>query len=127
MERNLPLTSQFIFLSGLPSDSDGQESACNAGDQGLILGWKDPLKKEMEPIPVFLPGEFHGQRSLMGYSSWGCKELDRTERLTLSLSCGRVLSRLCFIVYEHEDDLKSAIKASILMNITQHQNINPCL
>ena len=27
------------------------------------LGWKDPLEKEMQPTPVFLPGEFHGQRS----------------------------------------------------------------
>ena len=40
---------------------------------------------ERPPTPVFLP-EFHGQRSLMGYSSWDHKESDRTERLTLSLS-----------------------------------------
>ena len=33
----------------------------------------------MQPTPVFLPGEFHGQRSLVGYSPWGCKELDTTE------------------------------------------------
>ena len=32
------------------------------------LGWKDPLEKEMQPTPVFLPGEFHGQRSLVGCS-----------------------------------------------------------
>ena len=43
------------------------------------LGWVDPLEKEMQPTPVFLPGEFHGQRSLVGYSLWGCKELDMTE------------------------------------------------
>ena len=36
--------------------------------------------------PIFLPGEFQGQRSLAGCSPWGRKELDRTERLTLSLS-----------------------------------------
>ena len=35
---------------------------------------------------VFLPGEFHGQRNLAGYSPWGSKESDTTERLTLSLS-----------------------------------------
>ena len=33
----------------------------------------------MEGTPVFLPGESHGQRSLAGYSPWGCKELDMTE------------------------------------------------
>ena len=37
-------------------------------------------------MPVFLPGKFHGQRKLEGYSPWGCKESDTTERLALSLS-----------------------------------------
>ena len=37
------------------------------------LGWEDPLEKGI-PTPVFLPEEFHGQRSLMGYSPWGLKE-----------------------------------------------------
>ena len=36
----------------------------------------------MATPPVFLPGEFQGQRSLAGYGPWGCKELDITERLT---------------------------------------------
>ena len=36
------------------------------------------------PTPVFLPGEFHGQRSLADYSPWGHKESDTTEWLTLS-------------------------------------------
>ena len=31
------------------------------------------------PLPVFLPGKFHGQRILVGYSPWTCKELDTTE------------------------------------------------
>ena len=50
------------------------------------LGWEDPLEKEMATHPVFWPGESHGQRILVGYSSWGRKESDMTERLTLSLS-----------------------------------------
>ena len=49
------------------------------------LGWEDPLEKEME-TPVFLPGEFHGQKSLAGYSPWGHKELDTTEQLHFLLS-----------------------------------------
>ena len=40
---------------------------------------EDPLEKEMAPTPVFLPGESHGQTSLVGYSPWGCKESDTTE------------------------------------------------
>ena len=35
------------------------------------LDWEDPLGREWQPTPVFLPGEFHGQRSLVSYSSWG--------------------------------------------------------
>ena len=38
-----------------------------------------PCKRAWQPPPVFFPGESHGQRSLMGYSPWGCKELDVTE------------------------------------------------
>ena len=43
------------------------------------LGQGDPLEEEMAHTPVFLPGEFHGQRSLGGYSPWGSKDLDTTE------------------------------------------------
>ena len=63
------------FLSG----SDGKESACHAADSGSIPGLG------RSPGEVFLPGEFHGQRNLAGYSPWGCKELDTTEQPTLSL------------------------------------------
>ena len=48
------------------------------------LGWDNPLEKGMVTPPVFLPGEFHGQRSLAGYSPWGHKELDTTKQLTLT-------------------------------------------
>ena len=52
------------------------------------LDQEDTLEKEMatQPTPVFLPGEVHGQRSLMDYSLWGSKESDTTGWLTLSLS-----------------------------------------
>ena len=35
------------------------------------LGWEDPLEKGMQPTPVFLLGESHRQRSLVGYGPWG--------------------------------------------------------
>ena len=47
--------------------------------QVQFLGQEDPLEKEMQPTPVFLPGKFHGQRILAGYSPWGHKESDMTE------------------------------------------------
>jgi len=45
-----------------------------------------PWRRAWQPTPVILPGEFHGQRSLAGYSPWSRKELDMTEQLILSLS-----------------------------------------
>ena len=42
----------------------------------------------MLPTPVFLPGEFHGQGSLTGYSPWARRVSDITKQLTLSLSLG---------------------------------------
>ena len=43
------------------------------------LGQEDPLEKGMATHAVFVPGEFHGQRSLADYSQWGSKESDTTE------------------------------------------------
>ena len=71
---------------GFPGGSDSKESACNAGDQVQSLGLEALLEKGIQPTPVFLPGEFHGQRSLASYSPWGCKESDVTEGLTHSVS-----------------------------------------
>ena len=57
-------------LKRMLDSSVAKESACNAGDLGLIprlgrsLGWR----REWLPTPVFLPGEAHGLRSLVGYS-----------------------------------------------------------
>ena len=39
----------------------------------------DPLERAWQPTPVLLPGESHGQRSVEGYSPWGCKESSMTE------------------------------------------------
>ena len=50
----------------------------NAGDQGLIPGLRRSPGAGNGNTPVFLPGESHGQRSLVGYSLWGHKESDMT-------------------------------------------------
>ena len=42
-------------------------------------GREDPLEETRQPTPVFLPGEFHGQRNMVDYSPWGRKQLDMTE------------------------------------------------
>ena len=43
------------------------------------LGGEDSLEEEIAPTLVFLPGKFHRQRRLAGYSSWGLEEPDTTE------------------------------------------------
>ena len=62
------------------------------------LGWEDPLEKGKATHSHIL-GEFHGL-----YSPWGCKELDTTERLSLSLTfvacCQKVLLLLLFLKYQ---------------------------
>ena len=46
---------------------------------------KIPWRRKWQPTPVFWPGKSHGQRSLKGYSPWGHKEPDTTERLRAAL------------------------------------------
>ena len=70
-------------LLGFPSGTGHKEYArqcrrCKRQWAGS-LGQEDPLEEGMATPPVFFPGKFHGQRSLVGYSLWGHKELDTTE------------------------------------------------
>ena len=39
------------------------------------MGWEDHLRRKWQPSPVFSPGKPHGQRSLLGYSPWGCQRV----------------------------------------------------
>ena len=61
------------------------------------FGQEDPLEKEIESTPVFLPGKSHGQRGLVGYSPWGSKELDTTEQLNNNNYIKKVLPFLCLL------------------------------
>ena len=73
-----------ICVHNFPGGSNGKESACNEGDLGLIPGLgRSPGEGNSLPTPVFLPGEFHGQRRLAGYSPCGHRETDATDRLSL--------------------------------------------
>ena len=57
------------------------------GQPRLSLGWEDSWEEEMVLYPVLLWGQSHGQRSLVGYSPWGRKELDTTEQLSTRCNC----------------------------------------
>ena len=70
---------------GFPGGSESKESACNAEDMGLIPGsGKPPGERNGYTTPVFLPGEFHGQREPCLAIVHVVAESDTTEQLTLS-------------------------------------------
>ena len=76
-----PSRSPLIQTSDFPGGSDSKASFYNVGDLGLIPGWgRSPGEGNGNPLP-FLPGKSHGWRSMVGYSPWGCKESDMTERV----------------------------------------------
>ena len=65
---------------GFPGNSAGKESTCNAGDPISIPGsGRSPGEGICCPLEYSCLANSHGQRSLAGYSPWGCKEFDMTE------------------------------------------------
>ena len=70
------------LVLGLPRWLSGKESACQFRRHEFDLWiWKIPWRRKWQPTPAFLPGKFHGQRSMVGCSPWGHKESDTTEWL----------------------------------------------
>ena len=72
-----------LYVYGFPGGTVNKESACQC-KRGKTCGFSlwvgmIPWKRKWQPVPVSLPGKFQGQRSLVGYSPWGHKELDTTE------------------------------------------------
>ena len=93
-----------IYPWGFPGGSDSKQSACNAGSIPES-GRKIPWRGAWHPNPVFLPGKSHGQRSLVGYGPWGCKESDTTEATQhrihpYSFICSKMSSE-CFSFLNH--------------------------
>ena len=92
------ITAQLYFL-WLPRWPYGKESTCQCR-RCSFNPWvgKIPWGRKWQPTPVFLPGEFHGQKSLAGYSPWGRRELDATftftfflgTKICMSFGAGRV-------------------------------------
>ena len=85
------------LLWGLPRWLRGKESACQSRRCGFDP-WveKIPWRRKWQPTPVFLPGESHRQRSLVGYSPWGHKESDRSEYRLRHSFMGEDFSQLLF-------------------------------
>ena len=91
-----PLTIKGCW--GFPKWHGGKESACQFRRCGFNP-WvgEIPWSRKWQPTPVFLPGKFHGQRSLVGYSSWGRKDLDATEQHFIEGACSNQKAAHTFI------------------------------
>ena len=71
-----------VRVKGFPGNASEERAfQCKRRKRCEFDPWvgKIPWRGAWQPTPVFLPGESHGQRSLVGYSPQGCKELDTTE------------------------------------------------
>ena len=100
-------------LQGLPRWRTGKESACRHRRHKKLRStrvhpWvrKIPWRRKLQPAPVFLPGKFHKQWSLAGYSPGGCKKSDLTERLNTH-------THIAFI-FEAQLNLSPAVCLSLL-------------
>ena len=75
---------EFFSLSSSPGGTSGKEGSCQCRTWKRLRfsPWvgKIPWRRVWQPTLVFLPGESHGQRSLLGYSAWGHKEWDMTQK-----------------------------------------------
>ena len=77
------ISDLYKWVMGFPGGASGKQPTCQCEGHGRCRfdPWvgKIPWRRAWKPTLVFLPGEFHGERSLVGYSPWGLKELDTTE------------------------------------------------
>ena len=92
---------------------------------------KIPWRRAWQPTLVFSPGEFHGQRSLAGYSPWGRKESDLTEQLKISLSSWFSVSNpgpffIFPYIEAHITFLQPASRSCLLGSTIQHQASEVC-
>ena len=96
--REAPFCYYVGCTTGFPSGSVGKESACNAGATGDVASipgsGRSPGGGHGNPLQYSCLENPQGQRSLVGYSPWGCKESDTTERLSTQAGCTAVSSFL---------------------------------
>ena len=116
---------------GFPGGSEIKNPPpANVADAGLILGRGDPWRRKWQPTPVFLPGKFHGQRSLASYSSSGPKRVRHdwaTKQQYQAHIC--VMASTLSIKWKPEQDFEDlfflgALRQVILINLCPKDVMN---
>ena len=86
------LETIILYVEGFPGGSEIKPSACNAGDLGLIPGsGTSPGEGNGNPLQYYCLENLMDRVSLVGYSPWGCKESDTTERLHFQTCYHRIV------------------------------------
>ena len=82
--------------TGLPRGHSSKESTCQ-GRRCVFNPWVGKIlwRSKWQPAPVLLPGKFHGQRSLVGYSWWGHKESDKVQHTHTHACCQKLCKFKC--------------------------------
>ena len=78
------------------------------------LGWEDPLRRKRQLTPVFLPGESHGQRSLVGYKFMGSQSRTRLKPLSIlsMLDCACSLAKILYKLASPPASLEQFLRAT---------------
>ena len=76
----------WVNICWLPRWRNGKESTCQCRCGFHPGSGRSPCRRQWQPTPVFLAGKSHGERSLVGYSPWDCKESDMTAWLSAQTS-----------------------------------------
>ena len=108
-------------MLGFPGGSDNEKSACNAGELGTIPeSRRSPGEGNDNPLQYScLENSFHGQRNLVGFSPWGCKELNTIEQLPLSLNALPVYNKF---VKARSLDGGKAVALEVSYNLSDSKN-----
>ena len=95
----------------LPGGLRSKESTCQRTRHRWVLGrGSSPGGRNGNPTPVVLPGECHGQRSLVGYSPWSRRELDTTARLSTH-------SQVAWVAWAPREDTEAKTQSLISYNL----------
>ena len=86
---------------------------------------KIPWRRERQPTPVFLPGEFHGERNLAGYSPWGRRELDKTDVLVQHLHSFTLAAQSCVLVHQLWSSWNPILWGCMDVSLHRHDWWNP--
>ena len=120
-----PIFSHLILhkIAGFSGGSDSKESTCNAQDLGSVPRFgRFPGGGHGNPLWYSCLENPHGQKSLMGYNPWGCKEADLTERLS---TCTQILTGIFHLTEEGPGETRQLIRVLTVCEWLNPRNLVP--